>query len=273
MTSTGNLSIGEILRRARRAYRPKMSQRALGRKAQISPSYPGLVEAGEIQQPSEEYLNAMARALGHSDAAEMIATYGTGGASEAPARPTAAEGSLDDLRRAYAELRAETQAQIAAIKEAVAKRVAPIVGSLPPVPAVPTVPPFIVIDSGTLHFGEGSGGSDEPVMLPNVPESLRDRYTAFQARGDCMEPFVKHGWWVVIDKAAPRAAGQMVAVQLPGEGLSARWYMPKNGHVEFVARTGEPVVMERADAANAIYGAVVQIGVPPVDAWHGMEES
>lgn len=254
----------DVIRWARKARH--LTQAGLAEEAGVAPGTISSIEGGKSATPRDESLKPLAEFFGYETPERLKAAY----------LEHLAQVSSTSESAAIREMRAQLTVQAQQI-ETLTRLVHQIpkgeqTASLPPVPPTPTVPPFVVLPSGLLHFGEGAAEPDEATVLPLIPDSLRDRYTAFQAQGDCMEPLVKNGWWVMVDKEAPRAPGQMVAVQLPGQGLSARWYMPKNGHVEFLARAGRVVKMTRADAANAIYGAVIQIGVPPVDAWKGLGE-
>ena len=194
-----------------------MSQEQLARKAHVKRAWLSHVELGRREKPEREMLEALAGPLG-VPASTLLAAAGY---RVAPLPPPP--------RRSPAEIARELEAAL---------REAPIL-----------IPETI----GAVSAGPGTTGEAE--MWPYWPPAGErgHEFTVVRVVGTCMEPHIREGERVVVDKSASPRPGDIVAAEHDGERI-VKVLERRNGDLWLTAMQGQPPI--KVDERTQIIGVV-----------------
>lgn len=195
------------------------SQAAFARAAAVPSQYVSNWVHGKVAL-SLEYLPAVARAL-HMDPRTVAERMGIPLPDRAPP-PRSAEDIL-------AELEAH----------------APV--------AVP------VVQNVVASMGSGAPIEEFLYLPPHYRRGTRNRILAVKAEGECMEPNVHAGDYVIFDKDAPWKAGDIVVAAVDGQVMVKRLMCNGTGYVLRADATGETRTLSDDDH---VFGRVIQITRP-----------
>lgn len=194
-----------------------MMQKELARAAGVGRSWLSLVELGRRKKPERERLELVANALG-VEPAILLAAAGY------RVVPLPLRG-----RRTLGEIVAELEA---------ASREAPI-----------------LIPEATSAVSAGPGTIGEPDLWPYWPLAGErgHEFTVVRVIGTCLEPRIREGERVVVDKTASPRPGDIVAAEHDGERI-VKVLERRNGDLWLTALQGQPPI--RVDGQTRIIGVV-----------------
>ena len=198
------------------------------------------IERGAKHNVSAEKLDRLAVALGWPS---IRALYD----SDAADPPTPADHQSDDL--------------VEQVAERVLERLRAL--SRPD----PFIRPIVVQElSATVSAGGGSG-SDAQAWRERVRDDERELW-ATRVSGECMEPEIPLGSWVIFDPHARAQDGDVVVATLDDGRHLCKRYFQRDGHVELLPdnpdEAHQAVRVDRRQLGNGVQieGVVIQVSKP-----------
>jgi len=116
-----------------------------------------------------------------------------------------------------------------------------------------------VLQNAIAHMGEGSPVNEYVYLPPQYRRKRRNQIVAVVAVGDCMEPDIRAGDYVIFEKDVAWKVGDIVVAAVDGEVVVRRLIQNGTGYVLRADATKETVTLASDDL---IMGRVLQITRP-----------
>lgn len=109
----------------------------------------------------------------------------------------------------------------------------------------------------------GGGAPSEVTAIPYWPrpEERSHDFVSVEVVGDCLEPYIRAGQWVVVDTTASPRPGDVVAAEREGEQI-VKVLEKRNNDLWLVAAQGQAPI--KVDEQIRLLGSVVWAGFRPV---------
>lgn len=200
-----------------------LTQQELADRAGVTRPWLGHVESGKRRQPERELLEMLAGALGEGpDTLLQLAGYRV--------TPAATGRSLQSALREIQELAAQQPIMVR------------------------------VVRGQTVSAGGGAPIVEELAYYPRTAAERNHEYAAYEVAGDCMEPRIMRGHWVIVDMSERGQPGDIVVVLHDGNA-EVKVLERRDGELWLVAL--QHVKPKRVDETTSVVGVVKQVAYIP----------